>query len=91
MNLGKMGIEICEKLWESLGWRQIGWCRKWDSGACCWAIRGPELHAHSTQSVNQRPETRPSSPHTAGEHQAFDNGDQPFFFSKCFEEKKAFL
>lgn len=33
MNLGKMGIQICEKLRESLGWRQIGWCHKWDRKA----------------------------------------------------------
>lgn len=33
MNLGKMGIQICEKLREGLGWRQIGSCHKWDSGA----------------------------------------------------------
>ncbi len=33
MNLGKMGIQICEKPRESLGWRQIGSCHKWDSKA----------------------------------------------------------
>lgn len=53
MNLGKMGIQICEKPRENLGWRQIGWCHKWDSKAAYWAIRGPELHAYSTQPVNQ--------------------------------------
>lgn len=53
MNLGKMGIQICEKLRENRGWRQIGLCHKWDSKAHYWAIRGPELHAYSTQSVNQ--------------------------------------
>lgn len=31
--MGKMGIQICEKLREGLGWRQIGSCHKWDSGA----------------------------------------------------------
>ena len=56
MNLGKMGIQICEKLRESLGWRQIGPCHKWDSKAGYCAIRGPELHAYSTQSVNQEPD-----------------------------------
>lgn len=53
MNLGKMGIQICEKLRENLGWRQIGSCHKWDSKAGYRSIRGPELHAYSAQSVNQ--------------------------------------
>lgn len=53
MNLGKMGIQICEKLRENRGWRQIGSCHKWDSKAHHWAIGGPELHAYSTHSVNQ--------------------------------------
>ena len=30
MNLGKMGIQICEKLREKPGWRQIASCHKWD-------------------------------------------------------------
>lgn len=68
MNLGKMGIQICEKLREGLGWRQIGSCHKWDSGAggvggggdC--ATRGPpQLHAYSSQSVNQDPAPFPWS------------------------------
>lgn len=61
MNLGKMGIQICEKLREGLGWRQIGSCHKWDRGAGAaggWgdcATEGPRLHTSSSQSVNQDP------------------------------------
>lgn len=59
MNLGKMGIQICEKLGENLGWRQIGWCQKWDRKA---PLRGPpgdrsDMHCSSTA-----PSIRPRDP-----------------------------
>lgn len=38
--MGKMGIQICEKPREGLGWRQIGSCHKWDSGAGLLCHRG---------------------------------------------------
>lgn len=76
MNLGKMGIQICEKLRENLGWRQIGSCHKWDSKAGYWSIRGPELHAYSAQSVNQDWEPFPDWDRNS--KKKIDNWDQTF-------------
>lgn len=59
MKLGKMGIQICEKLREKLGWRQIALCHKWDGEAGYCAIREPERHARGAQSVNQRAKALP--------------------------------
>lgn len=74
MNLGKMGIQICEKLREKLGWRQIALCHKWDSEAGYCAIRELELHAHGTQPVNQ--ERDPSQ--TTAQTQKRQTSDEPF-------------
>lgn len=74
MNLGKMGIQICEKLREKLGWRQIALCHKWDGEAGYCAIREPELHAHGTQSVNQ--EQNPSQ--TTAQTQKHQTSDELF-------------
>lgn len=87
MNLGKMGIQICEKLRESLGWRQIGSCHKWDSRAGYCAIRGPELHAYSTQSVNQ--DRDPSQ--TAAQRQRHQTSDKLSFLLNDSEPARLFI
>lgn len=57
MNLGKMGIQICEKLRENLCWRLIGCCHKWDSKAGNWVHQGTAATRRTVpQSVNQTPD-----------------------------------
>lgn len=64
-----MGIQICEKLREDLGWRQIGSCHKWDSGAGNWAVGGPGLHAPAAHGLSIKSPSRDPFPGYTAKHQ----------------------
>ena len=78
MNLGKMGIQICEKLRENLGWRQIGSCHKWDSGAELSGHRG--TGATCIQHTICQSKTRDPHQTAAQRRETFNNRDQVVFF-----------
>ena len=82
MNLGKMGIQICEKLRESLGWRQIGLCHKWDSEGWSTGPSGDLRYMHTAHNLSIK--TLPRLLAQRRKHQTSDNSHQASFLSLSF-------